>query len=122
MASRIELTVRAAQLRALNEALPSSAPYFIGRDLCKAFAAADLPGCTVKPYTTLRQAPLTDDEVAYLTLYLAEVGERAHPHLAPDARELLGQLLDPSSERWLFGRPDFYVISINLVARAIRNA
>ena len=60
------------------------------------------------------------DEVAYLTLYLAEVGERAYPHLAPDARELLGQLLDPSSERWLFGRPDFYVISINLVAQAIK--
>lgn len=120
--AELELTVRAAQLRALNEALPSSAPYFIGRELCKVFAAADLPGCTVKPYTTLRQAPLSDDAVAYLTLYLTEVGERAHPHLAPDARELLGQLLDPSSERWLFGRPDFYVISINMVARAIRDA
>jgi SAM-dependent methyltransferase len=119
--AELELTVRAAQLRALNEALPSSAPYFIGRELCTVFAAADLSGCTVTPYTILRQAPLSDDEVTYLTMYLEEIGSRAQPHLAPDARALLEQLLDRSSGRWLFGRPDFYVVYINLVARAIKS-
>jgi SAM-dependent methyltransferase len=117
--AELELAVRAAQLRSINDTTPSSATFFIGRDLCKAFAAADLPNCVVTPYTIVRQAPLTDDEIYYLTRYLEDIGSRARAYLAPDALALFSQLLDPTSSRYLLQRPDFYVIYINLVARAV---
>jgi len=118
--AELELAVRAAQIRSINETTPSSAKFFIGRDLCRSFAAADLPNCLVTPYTIVRQAPLTDDETYYLTWYLEDLGSRARAYLAPDARALFDQLLDPTSSRCLFDRPDFYVIYINLVARATK--
>lgn len=118
--AELELAVRAAQLRSLNATTPDSAPFFIGRELCKTFAAADLPGCVVRPYTITRQAPLSADERNYLAWYLEDLGSRACQHLAADARDIFEQMLDPTSRRWMLDRPDFYVIYINLVACATK--
>jgi len=115
----LELAVRAAQLRSINDTTPESAKFFIGRELCKAFAAAGLPNCVVRPYTIVRQAPLTADEIYYLAGYLEDLGSRARAYLAPDALALFDQLLDPTTSGCLFRRPDFYVVYINLVARAV---
>jgi len=67
----------------------------------------------------VRQAPLADDEIVYLSGYLEDLGSRARAYLAPDALVLFNQLIDPTSSDCLFHRPDFYVIYINLVARAV---
>jgi SAM-dependent methyltransferase len=117
--AELELAVRAAQLRSINDTTPTSARFFIGRDLCKAFAAADLPNCVVTPYIIVRQAPLSDDEIHYLSGYFEDLGSRARAYLAPDALALFDQLLDPASSHCLLHRPDFYVIYINLVARTV---
>jgi hypothetical protein len=55
----------------------------------------------------------------YLAGYLADLGSRARAYLAADALALFDQLRDPTSSGCLFHRPDFYVIYINLVARAV---
>jgi SAM-dependent methyltransferase len=118
--AELELAVRAAQVRSLNATNPTSAKFFIGRDMCKAFAAADLPGCTVTPYTTVRHAPLGADEASFLRWYLEDIGSRARQHLADDARALWDQLLDPHSGHGLLEREDLYVIYINLLAQAVK--
>lgn len=120
--AELELALRAAQLRSLNATTPSSAPFFIGRELCKTFAAVELPTCLVKPYTIVRQAPLSHDERNYLIWYLEDLGSRARPYLAADARAIFDQMLDPTSQHWMLDRPDFYVIYINLVACATKPA
>jgi hypothetical protein len=73
----------------------------------------------IRPYTIVRQAPLTRDEISYLTGYLEDLGSRARAYLAPDARALFDQLIAPASSSCLFRQPDFYVVYINLVAYAV---
>jgi len=58
-------------------------------------------------------------ERALLQRAAGMAADRARAYLAPDALALFDQLLDPTSSRCLFHRPDFYVIYINLVARAV---
>src|SRR5581483_10456204 len=118
--AELELAVRAAQIRSMNESTTVASKFFIGRDFCKTFGAAGLQNCVVAPYTTVRHAPLSHDEITYLAGYLDDIGSRARPYLAADARALFDQLTNPQSGRWLFDQPSFYVIYINMVARAVK--
>ena len=77
--AELELAVRQAQLRALAARTPTTAKYFIGRDLRGLFAEAGLERCFVTPYTSIRHAPLSDDERTYLAWYFDELSARARP-------------------------------------------
>jgi hypothetical protein len=114
----LELAIRAAQLAAI--AADEAAPSAVGRDLCALFAEAGLEGCRVRPYSTVRQAPLEPDEQRYLQWHLADLRERAGPHLAPAEREQFDALLDPASERSMLRRPEFTVTYLDLVAVGVR--
>jgi len=110
----LELAVRQAQLAALAE--EKSAKFFIGRDLCAAFNDAGIDSCRITSYTTVRHAPLDDDERCYLTGYLRDLGERARPYLDPATRRAFDNLVSPGSPAYLLDRPDFVVTYIDIVA------
>jgi SAM-dependent methyltransferase len=118
--AELELAVRQAQLRALAARAPTTAKYFIGRDLCGTFADAGLENCFVTPYTSIRHAPLSDDERTYLAWYFDDLSARARPYLEPDTGAWFERLLDPASEDYLLDQPNFYVIYIGMVARGVK--
>lgn len=118
--AELELAVRQAQLDALNESTSETARFFIGRDLCAAFAEVGLEECAVKPYTSARQAPLDADEAAFLAWYLDDLCERARPFLAPEPRAEFDRLTDPGSPEYMLRRPDFLVTYIDMVAVGVR--
>lgn len=110
----LELTVRAAQLAALEADKPEQLA--IGRDLCTLFGEAGLDGCRVRPYSTARHAPLEADEEDYLDWYLDDVRARARPHLARAALDAFDALTDRESADYMLRQPDFVVTYLDLVA------
>jgi ubiquinone/menaquinone biosynthesis C-methylase UbiE len=118
--AELELAVRQAQLRALAARTPTTGKYFIGRDLCGLFADAGLDRCLVTPYTSIRHAPLSDDERTYLAWYFDELGARARPYLQPDTVAWFERLVDPASKECLLDQPHFYAIYIGMVARGLK--
>ena len=75
----LELAVRQAQLRSLLARAPAATKFFIGRDLRSAFGAVGLKNTIVKPYTSIRHAPLSADERTYLAWYFTYLGRHARP-------------------------------------------
>lgn len=118
----LEMAVRRAQLRTLQEGAGSIGKFFIGRQLCHAFDLAGLHSCAIRPYTTVRRAPLSADERTFLTRYLSDLRECAWPHLELAARESFDLLINPDSALCLLDRPDFYVVYIDIVACGIKGA
>ncbi|HEU5103529.1 MAG TPA: methyltransferase domain-containing protein [Roseiflexaceae bacterium] len=116
----LELAVRQAQLRALAARTPATAKYFVGRDLCGIFAEAGLQRCRVTPYTSIRHAPLSDDERVYLSWYFDDLSARARPYLPPDSGAWFDRLLNPASQDYLLNQEYFYVIYIGMLARGIK--
>jgi len=118
--AELELAVRQAQLRSLATRAPAAAKFFIGRDLRSMLAAAGLKNTIVKPYTSIRHAPLSVDERTYLAWYFGYLGRHARPYLQPDAGAWFERLLDPASAEYLLDRPDFFVIYNDMVARGVK--
>jgi ubiquinone/menaquinone biosynthesis C-methylase UbiE len=112
----LEMAVRQAQLRALEDSPQQLGKFFIGRQFCSAFDMAGLSHCRVTPYTIVRHAPLTADERTYLTAYFQDLNARARPYLDAAARESFDLLLNPESALFLPDRPDFYIIYIDMLA------
>jgi hypothetical protein len=104
----------------LTARAPKAAKFFIGRDLRSTFAAAGLKNTIVKPYTSIRHAPLSADERTYLAWYFAYLGSHARPYLRPDAGVWFERLLDPVSAEYLLDQPDFYVIYNDMVACGVK--
>jgi len=118
--AELELAVRQAQLRWLVTRAPAAAKFFIGRDLRSILAAAGLKNTIVKPYTSIRHAPLSMDERTYLAWYFAYLGRHARPYLQPEVGAWFKRLLDPASAEYLLDQQDFYVIYSDLVARGVK--
>lgn len=114
----LELAVRQAQLASMGAGNPEQGA--IGRDLRALFAAAGMPGCRLRPYSTARHAPLGPDEEAFLRWQLADLRDRSRPHLDAAQRLALDELVDPGSPAFLLRRPDFAVTYLDLVAVATR--
>jgi SAM-dependent methyltransferase len=116
----LELAVRQAQLAAMDDESREADRLFIGRDLCAAFGDVGIADCVITPYSTARQAPLGDDEVAFLGWYLDDLRRRARPFLGPADREAFDGLTSPDSPDYLLSRPDFMVTYLNIVAVGVR--
>ncbi len=114
----LELAVRQAQIRALQDSPQQLGKFFIGRQFCSAFDIIGLANCHVTPYTIIRHAPLSLDERTYLTAYIQDLNARAWPYLDAAARESFDILLNPESALFLPDRPDFYIIYIDMLAVA----
>lgn len=113
----LELAVRQAQLQALAGTESDTARFFIGRDLCAAFAQAGMEHCTVTPYTAVHRAPLDVDVRTYLAWYLDDVAARARPYLGPKDRDRLTRLLDPASPTYMLDQPGFYALCTDVLAQ-----
>jgi ubiquinone/menaquinone biosynthesis C-methylase UbiE len=118
--AELELAVRQAQLCSFRARTPAAAKYFIGRDLRSALTAAGLVNTIVKPYTSVRHAPISTDERTYLGWYIAYLAAHVRPYLQPDTGAWFERLLDPASAEYLLDQPDFYVIYSDIVASGVK--
>lgn len=118
--AELELAVRKAQLAALAEGAAEPAKFFIGRNMRAIFAEVGLKKFRLVPYTSVRQAPLSPDELLFLEGYLGDLRARAAPFLDPATRAELDALTDPNAEGYLPRRDDFVAIYLDLVAVARR--
>lgn len=112
----LELAVRAAQLRALDQAAAPTARFYIGRFLCHAFGAAGLERCRIATYTIERHAPLSADEQLFLLHYLRDLRERAAEHLDATQLQRLDRLRDPAAEESLLADPHLFLAHLEIVA------
>lgn len=92
--AEIELAVRGAHLADLAQANAEQGA--VGRDLCTLLREAGLVECRLRTYSTVRQAPLSADEAAYLGWYLGDLRARAHGGLTPEALSDFDALTDPA--------------------------
>src|SRR6185437_3120563 len=83
----VELALRRAELMALMEISDRPRKFYVGRHLRPIFRAAGLADCRHRTWTIDRQAPLGPDDRAYFDGYLADLREKAAPHLSGDIRD-----------------------------------
>ncbi len=113
---RLELPLRAAELRSLQEGSGNSSKYYVGRRLPAILAAAELEPLRMTTHAFDRQAPLSEAEQELLQRYLEEVSERVAPYLEPSLLEELRQLVSPESPQHLLGLPYLTMTWLNVLA------
>jgi hypothetical protein len=111
----LELPLRAAELRFLEESQNSS-KYYVGRRLPAQLAAAGLEPSRFTTHAFDRQAPLGEAEHALLQGYLEEVAKRVGPYLDAPLVQALRQLVDPESSHHLLGQPYLTMTWVNVLA------
>ncbi len=112
----VELALRQAELIALSELSKKPQKFYVGRHLGTVFRAAGLAGCRHRTWTIDRQAPLGPDDRKYFAGYLADLRDKAAPHLDGDVRDEFDRLVDPASPGYLLDGPDFTVTCLNHLA------
>lgn len=113
---RLELPLRAAELRSFLEGSRNSSKYYVGRRLPAILAAAGLEPLRMTTHAFDRQAPLGKAERELLQSYLEEVAERVAPHLDAALLRELRQLVDPGSPQHLLGQPYLTMTWLNVLA------
>jgi SAM-dependent methyltransferase len=113
---RLELPLRAAELRSFLEGSRNSSKYYVGRRLPAILAAAGLEPLRMTTHAFDRQAPLGKAEHELLQGYLEEVAERVAPHLDAALLQELRQLVDPGSPQHLLGQPYLTMTWLNVLA------
>jgi SAM-dependent methyltransferase len=119
---RLELPLRAAELRSLLEGSRTSSRYYVGRRLPALLAGAGLEPLRMTTHAFDRQAPLAAVERDLLQCYLEEVSARVAPHLDPALFEEFRQLVDPASPRHLPGQAHLTMTWLNVLAIGRRPA
>lgn len=113
---RLELPLRAAELRSFQEGSRNSSKYYVGRRLPAILASAGLEPLRMTTHAFDRQAPLGEAERDLLQGYLEEVSERVAPHLDAALLQELRQLVDPGSPQHLLGQPHLTMTWLNVLA------
>ena len=113
---RLELPLRAAELRSFQEGSQNSSKYYVGRRLPAVLAAAGLEPLRMTTHAFDRQAPLLDAEQKLLQRYLDEISERVAPYLEATLREELHRLVFPGSPQHLLGQPYLTMTWLNVLA------
>lgn len=114
--ARLELPLRAAELRALSAETRNPAKYYVGRRLPAVIAAAGLEPLKMATRAIDRQAPFGEAEQALLQSYLEEVEKRVAPHLDALLLQELRQLVDPNSPEHLLRQPYVTMTWLNVLA------
>jgi ubiquinone/menaquinone biosynthesis C-methylase UbiE len=112
----LELPLRAAELRSLQEGSRNSSKYYVGRRLPAILAAAGLEPLRMTTHVFDRQAPLCEAEQSLLQGYLEQVAERVTPHLDAALLEDLRALVDPRSPQHLLEQPHLTMSWLNVLA------
>jgi hypothetical protein len=118
--ARLELPLRAAELRWFLEGTGNSSKYYVGRRLPAVFASAGLEPSRMATHAFDRQAPLGEAERDLLQSYLEEVVERVAPHLEAPLLDELRQLVDPSSSKRLLEQPYLTMTWLNELAYGVK--
>jgi ubiquinone/menaquinone biosynthesis C-methylase UbiE len=111
--AKLELALRQAELQALTREAQRPEKFYVGRRLRHLFCLAGLQQCHKRTYATNRQAPLGQDEQAFLRSYLHRLQQRVESYLDPDMRGQLATLINPNSARSLLNRPDITVTCVD---------
>ena len=113
---RLELPLRAAELRSFLEGSRNSSKYYVGRRLPAILAAAGLEPLRMTTHAFDRQAPLGEEEHELLQSYLEEVAERVAPYLDAALLQELRQLVDPGSPQHLLRQPYLTMTWLSVLA------
>jgi ubiquinone/menaquinone biosynthesis C-methylase UbiE len=113
---RLELPLRAAELRSFLEGSRNSSKYYVGRRLPAILAAAGLEPLRMTTHAFDRQAPLGKAEQGLLQGYLEEVAQRVAPYLDVALLQELRQLVDPGSPQHLLGQPYLTMTWLSVLA------
>jgi len=113
---RLELSLRAAETRALCEESPRSERYYIGRRLPAVLAAAGIEPLGFQTQSIDRRAPLDADLTSFLDSYFCRLITRVAPYLAPEDVRELEALVDPRNEENLFRQPFLTLSWLNILA------
>jgi ubiquinone/menaquinone biosynthesis C-methylase UbiE len=116
----VELALRQAELTALQKLSKKPEKFYVGRHLRPIFRAAGLADCRHRTWTIDRQAPLGPDDREYFAGYLADLREKASPHLSGEVRDEFERLVDPGSPGYLLDSPDLAVTCLNHVAWSVK--
>jgi len=113
---RLELPLRAAELRALSEETHDPNKYYVGRRLPAVFAEAGLEPLRMATRSIDRQAPFAEAERALLQAYLEEVVNRVTPYLDGSLLAELRQLCDAESPHHMLRQPYLTMTWLNVLA------
>lgn len=113
---RLELPLRAAELRSFLEGSGNVSKYYVGRRLPALLAAAGLVPLRMTTHAFDRQAPMGPAERELLQSYLEEVVERVAPHLDAALLLELRQLVEPGSPQHLLDQPHLTMTWLNVLA------
>ena len=112
---RLELPLRAAELRALSETRNPN-KYYVGRRLPAVLAEAGLEPLKMATQAIDRQAPFGEAERALLQSYLEGVANRVAPYLDAPLLQELRQLNDPRSPDHMLRQPYLTMTWLNVLA------
>ncbi|GAB4194574.1 MAG: hypothetical protein OHK0022_10720 [Roseiflexaceae bacterium] len=115
--AELELAVRQAQLRALEQR--NHGPlhkFYIGRDLCGLFAQSGIDDCDVQTVAVERHAPLEPAEQQFLRGHFGQLRRLIARQLDPATLQAFDLLFDPDSELDLLCRPDFHLTHLEMLA------
>ena len=113
---RLELPLRAAELRALSEETRNPSKYYVGRRLPAVFAEAGLEPLKMATQAIDRQAPFGEAERDLLQSYLEDVANRVAPYLDASLLQELRQLSDPESTHHMLRQPHLTMTWLNVLA------
>src|SRR6185437_7202633 len=91
----VEISVRAAELRSLQEESDKPGKYYVGRRLRRVFRQAGLERIETRTFATDRQAPLAPNEKKYFQEYLKSLSQTIASHLQGPVRSEFDRLVDP---------------------------
>lgn len=111
----IELALRRAELSAFEARSDHPSKYYVARDLPRLFREAGFPNCDVDTIAFNRQAPFDDPTRRFLSAYLANLRDRAGPHLDSKTRRRFDELIGPDA-RGILDDPDALIVCVDHLA------
>jgi ubiquinone/menaquinone biosynthesis C-methylase UbiE len=114
--ARLEVPLRAAELRSFQERSRHSSKYYVGRRLPAILAEGGVEPLRMTTHAFDRQAPLSVAEQQLLQYYLNAVTERVAPHLEVALLDELRQLVSPGSPQHLLGQPHLTMTWLSVLA------
>lgn len=112
----LELPLRAAELRALQEESKPASRFYVGRRLPAVLAAAGLQPVRLTTHSFDRLAPLQSAEQRLLQEYLQELERRVAPYLAPEPLAALHRLVEARSPQHLLAMPHLSFTWVSVLA------
>ena len=113
---RLEIALRAAEYRALEQDAADPEKYYVGRHLPALFREAGLKLLGLRTQAINRHAPMDWDLTMFLRSYLERLARRVRPYLEREVWEEFERQIDPSSSSDLLHQPDFAMTWINILA------